>query len=306
MILCCGEALIDMLPRTLPGGESAFMPVAGGAVFNTAIALARLGEKTGFYAGLSTDSFGTMLSAALDKAGIDCSLCLRAPLPTTLAFVSLVAGQARYLFYDENTAGRMLDPGTPPVIAASVTAMHFGAISLVGEPCGSAYEKLALREAPRRVISLDPNIRPQFVTDEISYRARLERLLDVADIVKVSAEDLEWLAPGIPFEIFAEAQLSRSASVVVLTRGELGALAATRAGIVECPSVPVAVVDTVGAGDAFNAGVLAGLARSGLLSRPRLRKISRDELLPVLRLAVRVGAITVSRAGADPPFAHEL
>ena len=108
MILCCGEALIDMLPRTLEAGEPAFMPAAGGAVFNTAIALARLGAPAGFLGGLSTDGFGDMLAGALVRSGVDIGLSPRSGLPTTLAFVTLVDGQASYMFYDENSAGRMV------------------------------------------------------------------------------------------------------------------------------------------------------------------------------------------------------
>ena len=233
MILCCGEALIDMLPRTLEAGEPAFMPAAGGAVFNTAIALARLGAPAGFLGGLSTDGFGDMLAGALVRSGVDIGLSPRSGLPTTLAFVTLVDGQASYMFYDENSAGRMVSADRLPSIPATIAAMHFGAISLAGEPCGAAYERLALREAKTRVISIDPNIRPKFITDESAYRARLQRMMAAADIVKVSDADLQWLAPGLPFEDFAASLLSRAASLVLLTRGAQGARAAIRGATVQ-------------------------------------------------------------------------
>jgi fructokinase len=118
MILCCGESLIDMLPRALETGENAFLPVAGGAVFNTAIALGRLGQKTGFFCGISSDMFGQLLAATLDASNVDHSLCPRPNLPTTLAFVTLSDGHAKYTFYDENSALRMLTTEDLPQLSA--------------------------------------------------------------------------------------------------------------------------------------------------------------------------------------------
>ena len=141
MILCCGEALIDMLPRETPAGERAFAPYSGGAVFNTAIALARLGAETQFFSGLSDDLFGQQLVETLERDGVDTALAARSSRPTTLAFVTLTDGHASYAFYDENTAGRMLSPGDLPD-AVSAKALFFGGISLVVEPCAEAYAAL--------------------------------------------------------------------------------------------------------------------------------------------------------------------
>jgi len=191
MILTCGEALIDMLPRVSTEGEQAFAPHAGGAVYNTAIALGRLGSKVGFFSGLSSDLFGDVLRKGLDASGVDHSCAHVTARPTTLAFVRLIDGQATYAFYDENTAGRMLGVQDLPQVTAR--AVFFGGISLVGEPCGSAYEALMAREAPAGVTMIDPNIRPGFITDEAAYRARIDRMMRLADIVKLSDEDLHWL-----------------------------------------------------------------------------------------------------------------
>ncbi|MBT8458392.1 MAG: carbohydrate kinase, partial [Boseongicola sp.] len=146
MILCSGEALIDMLPRETLASERAFAPYAGGAVFNTSIALGRLGVKTGFFSGLSTDLFGDILTDALSAANVDSSLAARSARPTTLAFVTLTNGQASYVFYDENSAGRMLDPADLPTLSEDVSTLFFGGISLVVEPCAQAYEALLMRE----------------------------------------------------------------------------------------------------------------------------------------------------------------
>ncbi|TDX28224.1 carbohydrate kinase family protein [Rhodovulum visakhapatnamense] len=307
MILCAGEALIDMLPRTSTEGEPAFAPHAGGAVFNTAIALGRLGAPTGFLAGLSTDLFGTQLAEALAASGVETGLCLRSDRPTTLAFVTLVDGHARYAFYDEATAGRMLTPADLPALPASVRALFCGGISLMAEPCGSAYEALFLREAGARVTMLDPNIRPGFIADVPAYRARIARMIAAADILKISDEDLHWLeGPGDARDL-ARGLLTRGPRLVLLTRGAGGADALSAGAECHVPAPPVQVVDTVGAGDTFNAGLLAGLARAGRLDRDALADgVPGAELKAALDLAIRAAAVTVARAGANPPWAADL
>lgn len=306
MILCCGEALIDMLPRQLPDGSDVYLPVTGGAIFNTAITLGRLGAASGFLSGLSDDLFGDMLRESLRVSGVDDSLCILSDRPTTLAFVRLAGGQAQYRFYDEASAGRMIDIGDMPAIPASVRALHFGAISLIAEPCGSTFEAIALREAPGRVISLDPNIRPGFIEDEQAHRARIERMIAVSDIVKVSDEDLGWLDGGEGGEAAIAAWLGGATSVVAVTRGARGAEFHTRRGVLHMAPEPAAVVDTVGAGDSFNGGFLHGLARDGLLDKGTLARVRPEALRGAAALAVKVAAVTVSRAGANPPWASEL
>ncbi|WP_146585136.1 carbohydrate kinase family protein [Puniceibacterium confluentis] len=300
MILCCGEALIDMLPRETSAGEPAFAPLSGGAVFNTAIALGRLGAPSGYFGGLSSDLFGAQLCAALDASKVDYSLSPRSDRPTTLAFVTLTNGHAKYAFYDEMTAGRMLAPTDLPDLPATVTALFFGGISLVSEPAADTYAAFCQREAGRRVIMMDPNIRPNFITDEPGYRKRLDAMLPCADIIKVSDEDMEWLGTT-PEEL-----ISRGTALVLVTRGAEGVDATSAAGTLRVPANKATVVDTVGAGDTFNAGLLAGLSRDGLLTRDSLRSASLDSLRPAVALGAQAAAITVSRAGANPPWLHEL
>lgn len=304
MILCCGEALIDMLPITVEG-EPAFRPLPGGSVFNTSIALGRLGTPVSFFSGLSDDLFGTTLQQTLKESHVDLSHAAISKRPTTLAFVKLENGHATYFFYDENTAGRMLTESDLPVLGVEVQALLFGGISLVSEPCGTTYESLMRREAETRVIMLDPNIRPGFIQDADAHRARLKRMFALADIVKVSEDDLAWIDPQEPRQAIA-AILGAGVNLVVLTAGERGAIAHWNGGQIEIPALSVEIVDTVGAGDTFNAGILAALHESGALNKQSLAAPNPDLIGNALAFAAKVAAVTVSRAGANPPWRHEL
>lgn len=308
MIVCCGEALIDMIPMLDSAGQRSLKPHAGGAVFNTAIALGRLGAKVDFLSGISTDLFGKTLLSELHKSNVATDLVIRSDRPATLAFVELDDGHATYVFYDENTAGRMLDPTDLPAIPQAAKAMYFGGISLINEPAADFYLALAMRESASRLIVADPNIRVNFILDEKRYRARLDQLIACVDILKVSDEDLDWIVPG-PLTQMEKANVlrERGPEVLVLTRGRDGACALFGDDqMVEVSAQKVEVVDTVGAGDTFNAGFLANLAENGLLERTRISAIKADALRCALENGAKVAAITVSRAGANPPWAHEL
>lgn len=306
MILCCGEALIDMLPRETAAGEAAFAPYAGGAVFNTAIALGRLEVPAGFFCGISTDLFGQILTDSLAASGVDSTLAVRSDRPTTLAFVTLTGGQARYAFYDENSAMRMMVPDDLPALPDDVRALFFGGISLVGEPCALAFAALLDREHARRVTMIDPNIRPGFITDAARYRARLNAMLTQCDIVKLSDEDLTWLMGAGDIPTLAGAVLDLGPKVVIITEGADGARAFTARDTVHVPARRVTVVDTVGAGDTFNAGFLAALHDAGQLTRDAVANLTADTLRAALDLGGRAAAVTVSRAGANPPRRAEL
>ncbi|MCF1708784.1 carbohydrate kinase [Tabrizicola sp. J26] len=307
MILSCGEALIDMLPRESTAGEAAFAPYAGGAVFNTAIALGRLGATSGFFTGLSTDLFGEILDQTLAASKVDTSLCARSGRPTTLAFVKLVNGQATYAFYDENTAGRLLSVADLPALPSHIGTLFFGGISLVNDPAAGAYDELQSRAAAAgRVTMIDPNIRPGFITDQAAYRARIARMMARADIVKLSDEDLHWLEGAGDITALARGIVARGPKVVFITEGAKGARAITATGERFVASQKVTVADTVGAGDTFNAGVMAALDRDGMLTKAAVAELSDAALDAALSLGSRAAAVTVSRPGANPPWAHEL
>lgn len=301
MILCSGEALIDMVPQ-----NGSYRPLPGGAVYNTAIALGRLGEPVAYLWPISRDPFGEMLMRPLAEAGVDLDLCPRSDRLTTLALVTLAAGEARYSFYDEGSAGRMLSPGDIPTLPGAVQAIFAGGISLVPDPCGAAIEALVQRNHHRLPVMLDPNIRPFFIADEPAFRARLDRLLRQADIVKLSAEDFGWLYPGLPLAEAAQEVLKLGPRIVLQTGGAAGAHAHWSGQTVSAPSLRVTVADTIGAGDTFNAGVLASLRRQGALSKQGLARITPQQIRAALTLGAQAAAVTVSRPGANPPWAHEM
>ncbi len=185
-------------------------------------------------------------------------------------------------------------------------ALFFGGISLVVDPSGSAYEALQAREADRRVTMIDPNVRPGFITDEKAYRARIDRMIGNADLVKMSDEDLRWLYGEGSLEDRARAVLERGAKAVFVTEGASGASAYAAETSVRVTANKVKVVDTVGAGDTFNAGVLAALHRAGVLNKAGVTSLDADVLRAALELGAKAAAVTVSRAGANPPWAREL
>lgn len=306
MVVCCGESLIDMLPRESRDGEASYAPYPGGAVFNTAIALARLGAKSEFLSGISTDLFGDVLSDSLTESGVDFSRSIRSARPTTLAFVTLVDGQARYAFYDENTAGRMFDIADMPKTPDLQQAHFFGGISLVSEPCARSYEALLTQVAPSVATMIDPNIRPGFITDEPAYRSRIERMMALSDVIKLSDEDLHWLRGAGDLEALASELIAAGRKLVCITEGAKGACGFWAGGSCFVPATAVKVADTVGAGDTFNAGVLASLDSAGLLSKSALSELTQAQVEAALSLGVRSAAVTVSRVGANPPWANEL
>jgi fructokinase len=306
MILCCGEALTDLIPGVTAEGAQAFVPKTGGSVFNTAVALGRLGIPSGFFGGLSSDFFGDELRKAMIAANVDISLAPVSERYTIAAFVKLENNQARYSFIDEGSACRMLAPQDLPSLPEKITAIHLGSFPLAIEPCGSAFEELCRRECHDRVIHFDPNIRVNLIKDRASHRQRVERIVAMSDLIKMSDEDLAWMAPGASAEAFAKDWLKRGAKLVVVTRGRNGAIAFTPRFRAEVPGVDVKVADTIGAGDTFTAGILAALHSAGRLSKPAIAALDQESVLAALNLAVRAAAVTVSRPGADPPWAHEL
>jgi fructokinase len=307
MILACGEALVDMV--AVPWGEGeAYVPRPGGSPCNVAIGLARLAVPAGFLGRLSTDPFGRLIRKHLQDNGVDTRYLREGREHTTLGFVhDARSAEVEYSFYAENSADRNLRPGDlPPVLGSDVRALHFGSISMVLEPAASTLEEFVRRERDARLVSLDPNVRPLVIDDAAAYRARLEGLVALADLVKLSSADAAWLYPGAPPASVASRWLELGAGLVVITLGPDGGTAFGQRATASAPAPPVQVVDTVGAGDAFTAGSLAWLHQNGSLERSCVADLGEPELRDLLRYANRVSALTCTRVGADPPWLREL
>jgi fructokinase len=306
MILCCGEALIDLLPRKGTLDQQVFQPFSGGSVFNTAVALARLGVKTGLLAGISKDFFGDQLIGALKANGVSTTYCRRKDRHSTLAFVQFEDTQPRYCFIDEASASRDLRVADLPGAIPRVQALHFGSISLIPEPCGSTYERLLTRECKNKFISLDPNIRPSLIENKQKHLSRLNRLIPRCDLVKASDEDVHWMMGGKRADVAARRWLKSGAKIVAITQGDQGVSVFAEAFDFHVPAPKVLVADTVGAGDTLTAGLLARLHAAGRLHKDGPAEVSEAELQQAVRFAVQAAAVTVSRPGADPPWRQEI
>lgn len=306
MILCQGESLIDFIPTEASDGSRAYRPANGGSIHNVALALGRLGVPVGFVGGISTDFFGEGLARGLVADGVSLSHAARLDRPTTLAFVRFEGSEAQYAFYDAEAADRHWRLVDMPPIGPEVKALHFGCISLLRQPAANDFATLMEREAGRRVIGFDANIRPDLVREEREYRERLDLFFRRAHLIKVSDADLDWIAPGEDPARLATTWLAAEARMVLLTRGGHGATLFARASSHSRPALPITVADTVGAGDAFMAGLLAALHDRGRLDLAGLDQLSEGTLVEVLDFALAVAAVTCSRVGADPPRRSDL
>jgi len=309
VITSIGESLIDFLPIVERGATTGFHMHVGGSPYNVAVALARLGQPVAFAGKVATDFFGRFMRAHVEAEGIDARFLIDADALSTLAFVAYEHGEPAYSFYGEGAADTLLTPADLPRALFDTTCMlHFGSISLLRGNTPSAVLFAAEQLKGRALLSFDPNLRPALVRDEASYRALLDRLLGLADLVKMSVADLGWLMPGRPVEQAAADLLAYGPALVVITLGGDGALG-LRAGEAEpfrIPGVAVTVADTIGAGDSFNGGLLAALYERGATTRTALLALAPDEVSACLRFAAAVAAITCSRAGAAPPRRSEV
>lgn len=304
MILCCGEALMDMLPIEAKDGRPGFAPAVGGSVFNTAIALGRLGADVQFHSKISTDDLGRQLVAALKNSKVGTDAIVDSELPCPLAMVHLTDGHARYQFYDDGTAAQDFTPEDHLGLPAQMQAAFFGGISLLGHRSGPYYQQLMGRVAEKVPVMLDPNIRPNFVQDELAYRTTLEQLFAHVHILKVSDEDLAWIAKERNLTTTLDYLFDLGPKLILITKGGDGIDAFSKNLRVEVPSVPTNVVDTVGAGDTFSAGFLCALQDQNLFGH--LANISQEQLVDAVKLGAQAASVTVSRHGANPPWRHEL
>ncbi len=314
MIVVCGEALVDLVPGS-PNGPRARQatdgPAArpGGSAANVAVGLARLGVEVQLLCRLSTDHFGEMIRQHLTASGVGLALAVTTDEPTTLARVELSAtGDARYTFQVEGTTngGWRLDE-LPARLPAGVALHIAGSFALGLAPMRAVVAALLEREHDERTISFDPNPRPTVAADRRAVVRTLEAWVGLTDLVKVGQADLAWTHPDQPVDQIATGWCRRGPALVVVTRGADGATGyAGAAPGVHSPARAVAVVDTVGAGDAFTAGLLAELAGTGLLTPAGLHRLTPATLAAALAFGQQVAAATCARVGADPPWRHQL
>lgn len=299
MIVVMGEALVDLVMAR----DGSIHPHLGGGPYNTARTLGRLGVPVAFFGRVSDDAFGARIRECLAADGVSTASVVDTTDPTTLALATLDdRGAATYRFYVEGTSV----PGLTPEVAVSrlpavVDALHIGTLALVLEPLASAAEAVIDSVPHDTVVVVDPNIRPAIIADRDVYLARLERVLRRADVVKVSDDDLAWIAPGLPPEAAARRLLGPRTSTVLLTLGGAGVAVVTESGITHVAAPAATVVDTIGAGDSFAGGVLAWWHENG---QPTFT--DPGVAVAATTFGCRVAAATVSVAGANPPRRSEL
>ena len=317
MIVCCGEALIDMIRVAVPGSGDGFLPLPGGSPYNTAIAIGRIGVPVKFLGRLSTDFFGEILAKRLRENHVGEDLIIRSNQNSTLAFVKLERGkEPQYVFYADGTADRSLSvEDLPPNLPDDTRCIHFGSIAMTMEPIASSIEALILREGTRKsadqmdgapVLSFDPNIRPFMINNKDAYIERFEKWVAATTIAKISVADFDFIYPKLDPEKALRKILAMGPRLAICTLGPKGALALLRRNDgslikVSAPALDLPLVDTIGAGDAFQGAFLSWLEIKEKMSRSALVNLSETELYDAVFFANKAASIVCSRRGAEPP-----
>lgn len=292
-----GEALVDVIVR-----DGAETPHVGGSPLNVAVGLARLAVDTVFHSQFGGDGPGLSIAAHLAASGVSLTPATVTAGSTSIARALIGGdGAARYEF------DIRWDPAAPDVPLEEFSVVHTGSIATAVQPGAASVERLIASSKARSVITFDPNIRPALMGDHAEAVSRVERFVALSDVVKASDEDLDWLYPGAELDDVLASWRALGPALVVATRGASGSSSVAGAEIVRLPSRKIEVVDTVGSGDSFMAGLIAALAARGLCDSPeRLRSLGGDEQIEVVEFATTCAAITTSRAGANPPTLAEL
>ncbi|WP_321862984.1 carbohydrate kinase [Pseudomonas paraveronii] len=311
MYLVCGEALFDFFSEEDPSGQASkvnYKAIAGGSPFNVAVGLRRLGIEAALFGGVSTDFLGQRLLQVLRDEGVNAQFLVEFAAPTTLAMVAVGAdGSPQYSFRGEGCADRQLTRAHLPTLGDEVRGLHVGSFSLVVQPIGDTLLALVQRESGKRLISLDPNVRLNPQPDIQRWRERVAELVKHADLIKVSDEDLHLLYPDQSPESVLEGWLQHRCQLVFLTRGSNGASVFSRQhGHWSQPALKVVMADTVGAGDTFQAALIAWLTEQQLDSVEGLQHLTRAQIDAMLGFAIRAAALTCGKTGPDLPYRQQL
>lgn len=311
MYLVCGEALFDFFSEDDASGLASkvnFKAIAGGSPFNVAVGLRRLGVDAALFAGLSTDYLGRRLQQVLQDEGVRPDYLVDFAAPTTLAMVAVGAnGSPHYSFRGEGCADRQLKSEHLPELGPDVRGLHIGSFSLVVQPIADTLLTLVQRESGKRLISLDPNVRLNPEPNIELWRSRIAALVELADLIKVSDEDLSLLYPEQDPQRVIEGWLRHRCQLVFLTRGGEGATVFSKGhGSWSVPACAVKIADTVGAGDTFQAALITWLTEQQLDSVEGVQSLERGQIDGMLKFAVQAAALTCSKTGPDLPYRHQL
>ena len=309
MIVVGGDNLIDLIESARNDGAVSFVGARGGSGYNTARAAVRQDQSVGFITPIATDNLGHFLADKMISDGVEL-LSPRSQKPSSLAVVTLNNGQPSYQFYRDDTAERQVDlPLLQNNFPANGRAFHLTSLAIISGTDADAWADLfAQNHAAGIVTTLDPNVRPMLIPDREAYLERLWRLMNTADIIKLSDEDLEWIFPDLDFDATCAELLTKTkAKLTIVTKGGEGAIGYCNGASVTVPAHPVPkMVDTVGAGDTFMGTVLSQLNASGFLAQDALETLDQTTLTTLLTRAAKAAAINCGREGCDPPTAEEL
>ena len=313
MILCIGEAVIDMFHRKDPVQGEVFYPLPGGCCYNTSIAAARLGAQTAFLGRLSTNFFGDIQVQRLNENKVRTDLLLRRDENPILAFIKTGEGrQPQYAFYDEGTVDRLLSLDELPDLPSDTSCIVFGSVSMAMEPIASTIENLIIKYSEHKVIAFDPNIRPFMIKDREAYMKRFTQWAGLCTIAKISGEDFEYIFPGTEPKDALQKMIDLGTQLAIVTLGADGSAALLRRANgsvikVNIPGIHIEkIADTVGAGDTFLGAFLARLELRGKMSNNAIANLHEDDLHDALTFANKAAAIVCTRNGAEPPTLNEM
>ncbi|SVB47003.1 uncharacterized protein METZ01_LOCUS199857 [marine metagenome] len=300
-----------MVSFATENGEVQYTPHVGGSILNSAIALGRLGADAYYCGGVSNDTFGGLIEDCIRESRVQEDFIIKTNRPTTLAYSDISDdGIAQYSFVDERSAGRLIDKNSlKPFVnkIKNAKALLVGGISLQAEPSGTSWQWVVEQVAGHCVIYFDANIRPNFIEDKAKYLKRFEQLTKKVDIIKISEEDYSYLYSKQGFAKLSSEWLEKGVKLIILTLGENGAKVIYGGGKEITVGVEaVKVIDTIAAGDSFNAGLLFDLEKQGNLDREKLAIIDTPELQKTVTFANQVASFTITQKGANPPWLHQI